>query len=255
MVQKILITGASSGIGQALAEYYAREGVFLALTGRNEKRLQAVSKTCIQKSASVEFSCIDVQQPDKMKNWVGGLGLSQGFDLVIANAGISGGTGSDPQGEALQQAHEIHDINVKGVLNTVEVVLPAMLKNQSGQIALMSSLASFRGWPGAPAYSASKAFVRVYGEALRGSLKDQGIKVSVICPGFIQTPMTTVNPYPMPFMISAEKSAAIIAKGLKGNKGRIAFPWPMYIMAGFIGLLPDFIAQFLLRFSPSKPKN
>jgi short-subunit dehydrogenase len=251
--KRLWITGGSSGIGRALALHYAAPGVFLALTGRNSDRLAEVAALCEKKGATIETAILDVTSQQDMTAYGKKLMESGPLDLVIANAGISGGTGGNPDGEPLAQVRKIFDVNLYGVLNTVKAVLPAMLQAGSGQIALMSSLASFSGWPGSPAYSASKGAVRLYGEALRGSLSHTNIQVSVLCPGFIRTPMTDVNDYTMPFMLSAERSAAIMAAGLAKNKARIAFPWPTYLLAGFAGLLPGWLGVTLLSKFPTKP--
>ena len=139
------------------------------------------------------------------------------------------------------------------MFNTIEPALEKMNNIDKGQIAIISSLAGFRGWPGAPAYSASKGCVRFYGEALRGSLKDTNIKINVVCPGFVESRMTAVNDYAMPMMMSAKKAASIIAKGLQKNKGRICFPWPVHFFAWFLGILPDSLAQKILSKAPQKP--
>lgn len=250
----IVITGASSGIGAALARYYAGPDVRLVLNGRNEDRLEAVAGDCRNCGAEVHTAIIDVRARDIMHQWLCNLDKRFALDLVIANAGISGGTGDGAIIEDAQQAQAIFDINLQGVLNTVDPVLPRMIERGSGQIALMSSLAAFSGWPGAPSYSASKAAVRIYGEALHGTVAGRGVKINVICPGFIKTPMTDANPYYMPFMISADCAAKNIAKGLGRNKMRIAFPWPTYAMAGLIGLLPGWLSGQILRKAPSKPQ-
>jgi short-subunit dehydrogenase len=245
----ILITGASSGIGAALALYYAVDGVFLYINGRNEDRLIEIANKCHEQGAVVETSLANVTDQVVMAEWVKGKTL----DLVIANAGISGGTGGRVDGEPVTEARSIFDVNVNGVFNTIEPSLKAM-KNQKngGQIAVVSSLAGFRGWPSSPAYSASKGAVRFYGEALRGALKNTKIQVNVICPGFVTSRITDQNDFPMPFKMEAGRAAKIIARGLEKNKGRICFPWPMYLMTWFIGILPDVIAQKLLSHAPSK---
>lgn len=249
----ILITGASSGIGEALALHYAAPGMTLFLSGRNKERLDAVGTLCQEKGATVNCEIIDVIDQGAMKQWIENIFLSHPLDLVIANAGISGGTGGDTQGEAFGAARKIFDVNVIGVMNTIEPAIEKMIaKNHSGQIAIVSSLAGFRGWCGAPAYSASKGCVRFYGEALRGSLKDAGIKVNVICPGFVKSRMTDVNRYAMPMIMEADKAASLIARGLERNKGRICFPWPVHFLAWFVGVLPDSLAQFILTKMPSK---
>lgn len=251
----ILITGASSGIGAALARHYASSmpGISLSLFGRNAARLHAVADECGDKGAKVSEHIADITNQQEMHGRITALDESMAVDIVIANAGISGGTGGG--GESVRQAREIFDVNLYGVLNTIDPLIPRMTRRRSGHLALMSSLAGFSGWPGAPAYSASKAAVRFYGEALHGSLAKYGIKVSVICPGFIDTPMTAVNDYAMPFMITAEKSAKIIAKGLENNKSRIAFPFPTYFLAGLTGIFSHNITTNILRLLPEKPSG
>lgn len=248
--KNILITGASSGIGEALAKHYANSGTALYLSGRNAERLQEVGDACRTKGAKVETALVDVSDKEAMAEWIHGI---EDLDLVIANAGISGGTGGRLDGEPISAARRIFDVNVIGVFNTVEPALGLMQRQgKAGQIAIVSSLAGFRGWPSAPAYSASKGAVRFYGEALRGALRHINIQVNVICPGFVTSRITDKNDFPMPFKMSAERAAKIIAKGLVKNKGRICFPWPMHLITWFIGILPDCVAQKLLARAPSK---
>ena len=248
----ILITGASSGIGEALALHYAGDGVLLALTGRNAKRLEEVAKACEVKGARVHQAVLDVTARDMMHKWIMDLEVRFGFDLVIANAGISGGTAGQEGAEDSAQIHYIFDVNVRGVFHTIDPVIPSMVRRGKGQIGIVSSLAGYRGFPGAPAYSASKAAVKVYGEGLRGALYGTGVGVSVICPGFVKSRMTDANDYKMPFMVPAEKAAKIIAQGLAKNKGRIAFPWQTAFAAWCFSILPDSWAQPLLRKLPGK---
>ncbi len=246
----ILITGASSGIGEALAREYAEPGCFLALSGRNEERLKAVAEACRGFGAEAVAQTVDVADRDATAKWVKGIDADHPLDLVIANAGISAGTGG--RGESESQARNIFAVNLAGVLNTVWPALGPMRERGHGQIAIISSIAAFRGIPGVPAYSASKAAVKVYGEALRGWLKPDGIRVSVVCPGFVRTPMTDKNPYPMPFIMDPAKAARIIRRGLQLNKARIAFPWPIYFMAWLLGALPPGWTDPLLKRAPEK---
>ncbi|HEY8191138.1 MAG TPA: SDR family NAD(P)-dependent oxidoreductase [Alphaproteobacteria bacterium] len=249
----ILITGASSGIGAALALHYAMPGVRLALSGRNRARLSEVAAECDGRGAIVTDVAVDVTDRDGMAEWIAREDGKQPLTLVIANAGISGGTGGG--GESADQVRRIFDTNVNGVFNTIDPILPRMIERRSGQIAIMSSLASFSGWPGAPAYSASKAAVRLYGEALRGAMARHGVKVNVICPGFIETPMTAVNDYRMPFMINAAQAAIVTARGIAQNRARIAYPLKTYFFAGIIGLLPPAISAKMLQKAPEKPSQ
>ena len=246
----VLITGASSGIGKALAHDYAGPGRFLALCGRDGERLQTVAEACRKFGSQVNAETVDVADRDATARWIESVDALNPLDLVIANAGISAGTGG--QGESESQARDIFAINLAGVLNTVWPAITAMRRRGRGQIAIVSSIAGFRGIPGTPAYSASKAAVKVYGEALRGWLAADGIKVSVVCPGFVRTRMTDENPYPMPFIIDADKAAGIIRRGLERNKARIIFPWPMHLAAWLLGALPPAWTDRLLTRAPKK---
>lgn len=248
--RSILITGASSGLGAALAEAYAAPGVFLHLGARRGDLLAEIAARCRAKGAEVGIAAIDVTDARAMEAWIGGADAGRSLDLVIANAGISGGTSGG--GESAEQARAIFRVNLDGVLNTVLPVLPLMTARWAGQIGIMASLAGHRGFPGAPAYCGSKAAVKVWGEGLRGEMAGAGIGVSVIMPGFVTTPMTAVNDFPMPFLMPAERAAAIVMKGLAANRARIAFPWPMAITAWTVGMLSPGLTDRLLRAAPKK---
>jgi len=246
----ILITGASSGIGEALARDYAGPGRFLALSGRDKSRLNDVAKACRGFGAEVEATVIDVADRDAMRRWIDAVDAKHPLDLLIANAGMSSGSGG--RGESETQARDIFAVNLAGVLNTVWPAITTMRERGHGQIAIVSSVAAFRGVPGAPAYAASKAAVKNYGEGLRGWLVADGVKVSVICPGFVRTRMTANNKYPMPFLINADQAARTIRKGLKKNKTLIAFPLPMYLLVWFLGALPPGWTDALFKRLPMK---
>jgi short-subunit dehydrogenase len=247
----ILITGASSGIGAALALTYATKGRHLFLCGRNAERLQAVADACFEHQALVETAVLDVCDSEAMAQWIEGIEARMPLDLVIANAGISGGTAGGDESPA--QTRAIFRTNLDGVLNTVLPAIPFMRHRGKGQIALVSSLAGFRGFASAPAYSASKAAVKAYGEGLRGWLKPDGVQVCTIFPGFIRTPMTDVNPFPMPFLMEAEQAAATIKARLERGDARIAFPLPMALGLRLLTLLPYRIADLLVGGLPGKP--
>ncbi|WP_425065348.1 SDR family NAD(P)-dependent oxidoreductase [Reyranella sp.] len=219
----IVLTGASSGIGEALALDYAAPGVALALTGRDAERLEAVAGACRAKGAIVVADTIDVTDRDRMLPWLTAFDQAHPVDLVIANAGIS----IDKDNSSLDDFSIIRktlDVNVNGMLNTVEPLLAPMIARKRGQIAVVSSLAGFIGLPYSASYNASKAAVRVWGESIRYVLKKDGIGVSVICPGFVVSRLTAEAPFPMPFIMTSAKASAIIRRGLAANRPRIAFP-------------------------------
>jgi short-subunit dehydrogenase len=219
----IVITGASSGIGEALALDYARPGAALALTGRDAGRLEAVAAACRAKGAVVVAGTIDVADRAALAAWLTGFDDSHPVDLVIANAGIS----IDKDNSSLDDFALIRKtfaVNVDGVFNTVEPLMTRLMARRHGQIAIVSSLASFIGLPYSASYNASKAAVRVWGESIRYVLKKSGIGVSVVCPGFVVSRITANAPFPMPFLMSAERASGIIRRGLARNHARIAFP-------------------------------
>jgi short-subunit dehydrogenase len=247
----IVITGASSGLGEALAKTYATRGAVLGLLGRDQQRLYALAQFCRARGTEVTTASIDVCDADAMQAWLEGFHAHHPIDLIIANAGISGGTAEGI--ESAQQTRRIMDVNVGGVMNTVLPVIPLMQIRKSGHIAIISSVAGLRGLPSAPAYSTSKAAVKAWGEGLRGELAPHGIGVSVVCPGFIRTPMTDVNPFPMPFMLEAEDAAARIHKGISRNKSRIMFPWQIAIPLLLLSYLPTIISDWIAARMPGKP--
>lgn len=252
-MKTILITGASSGLGEALALHYAKEGHRLILGGRNPERLNAVAAACTALGAETHFQAGDVTARSIMHQWIVGIDKRFPLDLVIANAGISGGTGGTVLSSSLAASHQIFETNLNGVMNTIDPILPRMIERGRGQLALVSSLAGFAAWPGAPAYSASKAAVRFYGQALHARLKPAGLKVSVICPGFVKTRMTDANRFPMPFLMTSEKAAKIIAhRLLVSNPPMIVFPWPTAFVSRALGLLPPSLAGWVLSQAPEK---
>lgn len=246
----VLITGASSGLGEALALAYATPGATLFLSGRDRQRLYAVADRCRAQGAEVHALVINVTQAVPMATWIKECEAIRPLDLVIANAGISAGTGGG--GESEEQSRAIFATNLDGVMNTVFPAVAVMRPRRRGQIAIMASLAGYRGLPGAPAYCASKAAVKAWGEGLRGHLAGDGIRVSVICPGFVTTRMTSVNRFRMPFLMNADRAAALIVKKLGQNRGRIAFPAPMAFAAWLGAALPDRLMDWLGRQMPDK---
>jgi len=251
MYKTILITGASSGIGKSLAIKYAVEGVNLLLMARNEQRINEVSKLCTDKGANVETAIIDVTNKGLLEKQLLEWDDNYKIDLVYANAGISGGT-SIYKINTPEQFDDVIDINIKGVFNTVNPLIPRMIERGKGHIALISSMAGFVGMPTAVAYSTSKVAVKAYGDGIRPLLKSKGVKVSTIFPGFIKTPMTDVNNFKMPFLIEASDAANIIVRKVNMGKVYISFPIPIYIIAKGLSLLPWAIRDLILSIAPRK---
>ena len=253
--KNILITGATSGLGWALAETYCQAGITLFLTGRNQEKLNQITKICQSKQAKVFSKIIDIKDSEAIASWISKIGQEFDLDLVIANAGISAGTSLGI--ESKNQIKEIFSTNIDGVLNTINPAIEVMQTQKivngfRGQIAIISSLAGFRGLPSSPSYSASKACVRVYGEALRGSLAPLRIAVNVVCPGYVKTPMTAVNDFQMPFLMSAPKAAQIIKKSLNKNKSRVAFPFLLYFVVWLATLISTTITDPIFARLPKK---
>ena len=246
----ILITGASSGIGDALSRLYARSGVILFLSGRNEERLDSLAEICRSQGATVKAKVVDVTDLTAMALWIGECDAHKALDLVVANAGISGG--GQGIGRGLDATRQILATNVDGVVNTVLPALERMRERSHGQIAIMSSLAAFRGLPGSPAYCASKAAVKSWGEALRVRYKGDGVRISVICPGFVESRMTADNPFPMPLLMHGDRAARIIQRGLAHNRGRIAFPFGTYAASWLLDVLPTKLTDWMVRNLPAK---
>jgi short-subunit dehydrogenase len=249
--KNIVITGASSGLGAALAHHYAAPGVTLHLQGRHSRRLEEVAEYCRRHQAIAHTRILDVTDRIGMHKWLEEIDAELPVDLVIANAGISAGTGGG--GESEEQVRRIFDTNIDGVMNTIQPLIALMIARKKGQIALISSLAGIRGLPSCPAYSASKACVRFYGEGLRGWLGTHGIEVNVVCPGYIKTPMTDVNDFTMPMIMKADKAARIIANGLAKNRSRIAFPLPLYLPLWLLSCISPMITDPFFARLPSKP--
>lgn len=248
-IKNILITGASSGIGEALALYYAQNGAKnIFLSGRNQKRLDSVVQKCQEAGAEAQGKTIDVTDRNAMKNWITECDKTAPLELVFANAGVSTGA------ETTENIYNTFNTNVMGVLNTVIPAIELLKKHQYGEkiIAITASIAGYHGLSACPSYSASKACVKAYGEALRNNLRPQGIALSVICPGFVKSRITDKNTCPMPFFMSAEKAAEIIATRLDKNVGLIAFPWPMRFGVWFLSILPNCLSDFIYSRLPHK---
>ena len=245
--RSILITGASSGIGAALAAAYAAPRTHLALCGRDAGRLAAVANFCRERGAAVIEACLDVTEAVAVAAWIDNAERASPLELVIANAGVQGGLWRDGAGETLDELHRVMDVNFGGVSNTLHPVIPAMRRRRRGQIALISSLAALRGIPFSPGYCASKAAVRIYGEALRSWLAPEGIGVSVVLPGFVETRMSQTVAGPKPMIMQTERAARIIRHGLVKGHRQIAFPYTLFLGMKLMRALPAGLVDPILR--------
>ncbi len=256
--RSVVITGGSSGIGRALALELARPGVSIAITGRDASRLAEAREALEARGARVEAALMDVCDREAMAAWLRDLDGKAPVDLVIANAGVSSATlpsdlpsaSPTPPTSDLQALTQIFDINVMGVLNTLQPLLEPMRHRQNGQLVLMGSLAGFRGMPYAPGYSASKVAVHALAEALRGRLAPDQIGVSLIAPGFIRSRITDANQFWMPWFMEAEPAACLMLRRVSRNAALISFPWPMMLGSRLLGILPPWLYLWLQRFNP-----
>jgi short-subunit dehydrogenase len=239
----ILITGASSGIGEHLAYEYAKQGHKLYLTGRHLERLNKVAKKVKALGGEAETFISNVCDKQQMEDIVHSI---KHLDIVIANAGISNGTLSK-NGISHERTREILDTNIWGVVNTIYPAIEKMKKQKSGQIVIVSSMAGFKGLGGSShAYCASKACVRVLGESLHLDLINYGIKVNVVCPGWIKSSLTDKNDYTMPLLMETDKACKIIISQLEKNKTIIKFPLRIYWVVRILEFLPMKAASWIL---------
>jgi NADP-dependent 3-hydroxy acid dehydrogenase YdfG len=241
----ILITGASSGIGSALARAYSEPGTTLALGGRDQRRLDEVAAQCRGLGAAVAVRVVDVTDAQAMAGWVGEADAARPLDLVVANAGIGDGLDEDP--ERFAATRRIIEVNLTGALNTIEPALARMLPRRHGQIALMSSIAALRGIPGAQGYCASKAALKALAEGLRAPLAAEGILVSLVMPGFVRTSMNEGRGFPTPLRLEPDRAARLIRRGLDRERFLISFPRPLVWGSRLLNLWPPLADALALR--------
>ncbi len=245
---RLLITGASSGIGRALALAYARDGASLFLLGRDAARLEATAEACRAAGASeVETRVADVRDREAMARLVELAHGARPIDILVANAGVATGLSPGQILETPEAVRATFAINVTGVFNTVEPAILAMCGRRRGQIAIVGSMAGVRGLPYSPAYCAAKAATHLYADSLRGALAPHGVKVSLIVPGFVRTPMSARTKSWQPGAISDEAAAQIIKRGLERRRPVIAFPRFMYYAMRFFTFLPPSLVDGVMR--------
>lgn len=244
----IVISGASSGIGAALARRLGRPGVHLGLLGRNADRLEAVAADCRAAGAATTLASLDMRDRAGLAAWLEAFDAERPIDLVVANAGIAASSLPGGHPEQAEHVYEVLEVNLWGALNLVLPLVPRMRARRAGQIALMSSLSAFAPLAGAEAYSASKAALLTYGLALRQQLAPDGVGVSVICPGFVTSPMSELFRGAKPLEMSAEAAAGHIERGLARDARLIAFPGPVALAARLSAFVPEVALRPAMRF-------
>ena len=252
MTLKVFITGASSGIGAALARHYAAGGAVVALTAR---RLDVLDDLKAELGAGAESYAADVTDAASLARAANAFMQRHGPpDVVIACAGVSIGIDS-ASAEDVPVFRQVMDTNVLGTLITFQPFIAAMHKQRRGTLVGIASVAGIRGIPGSGAYSASKAAVIAYCEALRVELRGSGVRVVTIAPGYIRTPMTAANPYPMPFLTDAPVFAARAAAAIAAGKSYRVIPWQMGVVAKLLRLLPNWLFDRVFAKAGRKPRK
>jgi short-subunit dehydrogenase len=251
--QVAVITGASSGIGRALAKLLAAEGCKVGLVARRLELLQSLAGEITQAGGITAFAPADVAERESTITAIRKIAHQLGpVDLLIANAGVGAPTVLDPVNIA--DVEKMFRVNVLGVVYAIEAVLPDMLRRGRGHLAAVSSLAGYKGLPGESAYCASKAAVNIYMEGLRIQLRDRGVAVTTLCPGFVATPMTAVNDFHMPWLLTADEAARRMVHALRRRRTVFNFPWQMSVLMKATRWLPDFVvARAMGKYNEAPP--
>lgn len=242
----IIITGAGSGIGAALAEQLAGPGVHLGLIGRDHARLAQTAGKCREAGADVETASIDVRDRDMLTQWLTAFDNNHPVDLVIANAGITFPLAGERLHEPEADLALVMQTNFNGAVNTIIPLIDSMQLRRHGHVAVLSSLAALHGMPAFPAYAASKAALFNYFQGLRGRLAAAGIGLTIVCPGYIDTPMTAQLPGLKLLVMPAGKAVGIIKRGLERRKPMIIFPASLRIGLRLLNMLPAGLSTRIL---------
>ncbi|MCP5082341.1 MAG: SDR family NAD(P)-dependent oxidoreductase [Alphaproteobacteria bacterium] len=247
LTMRVAITGASSGIGKALALEYAADGADIVAFGRDVSRLRDVAENCNRFGVDVEICAVSLENKQAMSEALLRADNEGRLDVVIANAGFGGLEAlAGTNGETEPTVEKLVNANFVGVLNTLRPIIPRMVARRAGNIGIISSLAGLRGMPDSPVYSATKAAARVYGEALRPLLAPYGVSVSVISPGYVDTPMSRTLPFAKPMILQPEKMARLIKTSIKSGTPHLVRPLPLAIIMRLFNLLPRRVADTLL---------
>lgn len=245
--RRVVITGASGAIGGALALAYAAPGVTLFLQGRRADRLAALAGQCRARGAQAQVGVLDVADEPALRAWLRGICRHAPPDLLVVAAGMNISLAPGRAAEDAGEARRLMEVNVQAAIATVDAVAPAMRARGSGQIALLGSLAAFRGLPQVPSYSASKAAIKAYGEAMRDVLAADGVWLSVVMPGYVDSSMCRGMPGPKPFLWQPPRAARAIRRGLRARRARIVFPFWLGLGTRLLGVMPAGLSSWILR--------
>lgn len=245
--QIVLITGATGAIGSALVRYYARAGVKLIIQGRSQDQLASLAEDCRASQSEVETVSLDLTDRVALSDWMDALLQETVPDLVIANAGMNIDIGPEGRGESWEATERLLELNVRATCYIAHKMASAMRKRGKGRLVLISSLAAWFGLPVTPAYSASKAAVKAYGEALSGWLHGSGVSVTVVMPGYVRSAMCDAMPGPKPFLWQPERAARHIAERVAKGRVRVCFPFPLSLGCWLLAVLPAGFSYRLLR--------
>jgi len=250
--QVAVITGASSGIGWALAKELAAQRCQVGLVARRRDRLEALAAEIRAGGGAAAYADADVGDLSPTLAAIDALRRQLGpIDLLIANAGVGAPTFLEPLN--IEEVEQMFRVNVLGVVYALEAVLPEMLRRGQGHVAAVSSLAAYKGLPGESAYCASKAAVNSYMEGLRIQLRTRGIAVTTLCPGFVKTPMTAVMDAPMPWMIEADDAARRMVRALRRRRKVYNFPWQTALLMKVTRWVPDWLMARAVPTKTQKP--
>ena len=249
---RVVVSGASSGLGLALARQYLERDAMVALFARSAELLQALSSTFPDQAFCYTLDVRDAPALQHAANdFIARAGVP---DVVIANAGVSVGTLTEEAGD-LDAFQQVMDINVLGMVKTFQPFVAAMRDARQGTLVGIASVAGFRGLPGAGDYSASKSAVISYLESLRVELHGSGVKVVTICPGYVKTPMTVANPYPMLFILDADDTARRMVRAIARQTPITVIPWQMGLVARVLKWMPCWLYDIVFAKAPRKPRG
>jgi NADP-dependent 3-hydroxy acid dehydrogenase YdfG len=221
--------------------------VTLILQGRRTERLEEMAGQCRAAGARVILQALDVRDLVAVREWIGLISETEQPDLIIVGAGVNTATGPNSEDEDWVQSQALIEINVMAAIATVQAALPAMRARKHGQIALFSSLAGWRGLPVTPSYSASKAAIKAYGEAMRDLVAADGVRINVIMPGYVESKMCFEMPGPKPLLWNPDKAAQRIRRGLAADQPRISFPFPLNLGCWALSVIPPRMSSVILR--------